>query len=445
MDLIIQASYISDVLVDQLVMNSRGQLYADTAVLSCNQIQTFTAVNISPPSSPRSGSPAPRGDGSPILFPAEPSTAQPILLSEDTQIQNLVMDPEHASALFDLISKSDIYRRKFCRFWTRRGIRNISPLAKRDDPNMILKIKLHLPAVRTVDYFGCHISNKLLWEFIELEDALHWLSTLGGAFSNLGEHRQEFAVRAGENAMKQLAVAMKFGDKTVIAKCWLFVAMSSMQQGKYSTSATIIKRVFKQTKAKGMRELAGTAKIVTICRGIWARLVYEANKDQSSSVPMCEELEVEFKFQVSSEYTNIMLEKIGAQQIKTSRFTDVYIDRQGLQLLKKDHWLRFRDGKVELKCPVKNIHHLNSNSTYRELKDVRSINEELGIKLPNLSPADLEDLKPGDVLGKKAKNDNLENTPDATSEDKSDNDWMILLTLTTTRFLWPLLGWMNLL
>ncbi len=26
--------------------------------------------------------------------------------------------------------------------------------------------------------------------YIELEDALHWLSTLGGAFSNLGEHNQ---------------------------------------------------------------------------------------------------------------------------------------------------------------------------------------------------------------------------------------------------------------
>ena len=64
------------------------------------------------------------------------------------------------SALFDLISRSDIYRKKFCRFWTRRGIRNISPLAKRDDSNMILKIKLHLPTVRTVDYLGCHITNK---------------------------------------------------------------------------------------------------------------------------------------------------------------------------------------------------------------------------------------------------------------------------------------------
>ena len=34
--------------------------------------------------------------------------------------------------------------------------------------------------------------NCYLWEAIELEDALHWLSTLGGAYSNLGEHSEEF-------------------------------------------------------------------------------------------------------------------------------------------------------------------------------------------------------------------------------------------------------------
>ena len=69
----------------------------------------------------------------------------------------------------------------------------------------------------------------------------------------------------------------------------------------------------------------------------------------------------------------------------------------------------------------------------RELKDVGSINEELGIKLPNFCPEDLEDLKAGDVIGNKPKNDNLEDIPDATSGDKSEKDWIILLTLTTTR------------
>lgn len=37
--------------------------------------------------------------------------------------------------------------------------------------------------------------NGILWEAIELDDALHWLSTLGGAYSNLGEHSQSFVSR----------------------------------------------------------------------------------------------------------------------------------------------------------------------------------------------------------------------------------------------------------
>ena len=31
-----------------------------------------------------------------------------------------------------------------------------------------------------------------VWDQVELEDALHWLSTLGGAYSNLGDHSMDF-------------------------------------------------------------------------------------------------------------------------------------------------------------------------------------------------------------------------------------------------------------
>ena len=100
----------------------------------------------------------------------------------------------------------------------------------------------------------------LLWRAIEFEDALHWLSTLGGAFSNLGEGSYNFvseenclailsrsivrsfdvhviflqALRAGENALSQMRLVLNFSygqrNPAVIAKCWLFVAMSLMQQ-----------------------------------------------------------------------------------------------------------------------------------------------------------------------------------------------------------------------
>ena len=41
-------------------------------------------------------------------------------------------------------------------------------------------------------FIRCDLIQKKLWNQIELEDALHWLSTLGGAYSNLGDHSNEF-------------------------------------------------------------------------------------------------------------------------------------------------------------------------------------------------------------------------------------------------------------
>lgn len=43
-----------------------------------------------------------------------------------------------------------------------------------------------------VDYKSCRIVFQKLWEQVELEDALHWMSTLGGAYSNLGDHSYVF-------------------------------------------------------------------------------------------------------------------------------------------------------------------------------------------------------------------------------------------------------------
>ena len=44
----------------------------------------------------------------------------------------------------------------------------------------------------SIVYPRCMLCSCLLWRAIEFEDALHWLSTLGGAFSNLGEGSYNF-------------------------------------------------------------------------------------------------------------------------------------------------------------------------------------------------------------------------------------------------------------
>lgn len=127
------------------------------------------------------------------------------------------------------------------------------------------------PLVAPIDYCSCHMVSKLLWEQVEMEDALHWLSTLGGAYSNLGEHSLSFAVRAGDNAFRQMRIALKSSDPSVIFRCWLFVAMSLMQLGDLQQSKRILQNVH---SAVGKKILPDDKTVLTMCLGIWARLQY---------------------------------------------------------------------------------------------------------------------------------------------------------------------------
>ena len=62
-----------------------------------------------------------------------------------------------------------------------------------------MSVELAIALLKVCDlmlkHFSCDLVGCKLWESIEREDALHWLSTLGGAFSNLGEHSLKFVIR----------------------------------------------------------------------------------------------------------------------------------------------------------------------------------------------------------------------------------------------------------
>ena len=95
--------------------------------------------------------------------------------------------------------------------------------------NNTLSILVTPPNPAPLDHQGGALAQAVLVKAVETEDALHWLSTLGGAYSNLGEGSLDRARQAGRNAMKQLAVLGKNGDVTVAMKCWLFIGQSLVQ------------------------------------------------------------------------------------------------------------------------------------------------------------------------------------------------------------------------
>ena len=87
------------------------------------------------------------------------------------------------------------------------------------------------------------------------------------------------AKRAGENAFKQMKIALRSSDPLVICKCWLFVAMSFMQQNQLRKSKAIIQRVHENVKNNHDDKA-----LLCMCKGIWARLQYhwQSNKIKNS-------------------------------------------------------------------------------------------------------------------------------------------------------------------
>lgn len=362
MYLIIETFIDRKVPLCSLVLDARGNLLPDNQLIICQPVNSWTQIHISPPgsppSSPRSISPSRDPEGRDLSH---------MMLVEDVTEHGLELDVVTAGCLFHLLARNQVYRQCFSKFWLKQRLSDLR-----------LRIQLQESILKLIDYSGGQIANKVIWEYIELEDALHWLSTLGGAFSNLGEHHQGFAVKAGENALNQLRVAQRTGDKLIIAKCWLFVAMSQMQQGQYKIAKRIVRFVNNQAQTSGMRELVGTGKIITICRGIWNRLIYEIKQSRV-------ELEVEVKFTVEQDCRATLI-GLGAVNLEEVELQDIYLDKATLDFIGADSWLRFRDGRLELKSRDKDSDHQGTTTIYREDTDLEAISDRLAVsELPKSS------------------------------------------------------------
>lgn len=76
---------------------------------------------------------------------------------------------------------------------------------------------------------------------VESERVMWWLSTLGGAWSALGEYSRAAVDRAAETSLRQLALAERMGDAVLAARCRVFVALALIQYGNFRPAAAIIR------------------------------------------------------------------------------------------------------------------------------------------------------------------------------------------------------------
>ena len=97
-------------------------------------------------------------------------------------------------------------------------------------------------------------------------------------------------------------------------------------------------------------------------------------------------IEVEKKFILNREDKDRLLK--GADFISEKVFTDIYYDDEAFSLTSKDFWFRNRDGKFELKTPMKSENKIFANQ-YREIEDEDEIRKILKIHGTNNLDKDL--------------------------------------------------------
>ncbi|XP_023019381.1 uncharacterized protein F58A4.6 [Leptinotarsa decemlineata] len=157
-----------------------------------------------------------------------------------------------------LISK--FYRLNFLYFW------NV-------ESNGSLEIVLQPTKYDLIDYNWNERIYQMVREKCELDNALSWLSTLGGAFSALGDYFPNCAHTAGKISFHQLYLALRLGDPNIVSRCQLYFSLSLIQQKRYKTARRIISKEYQNAKNATIVD----NRLLNMCKGIWSKMQYEYN------------------------------------------------------------------------------------------------------------------------------------------------------------------------
>lgn len=111
----------------------------------------------------------------------------------------------------------------------------------------------------------------MIRERCELDHALSWLSTLGGAFSALGDYYSGCAEIAGKISFRQLHLALRLGDANIVSRCRLYFSLSLIQRGYFKLAKKIILSEYSKAKSATVVDF----RLINMCRGIWSKLQYD--------------------------------------------------------------------------------------------------------------------------------------------------------------------------
>ncbi|KAJ4448967.1 hypothetical protein ANN_00359 [Periplaneta americana] len=198
-----------------------------------------------------------------------------ILPKKSTELKwthNLYINGYLLSLFIKTLLQSSVYRRYV--------IANFKECNKRRGlllhPSGIVRVNIKLvhPRKNIIDFAWNERVERLAIERRELDNAMSWLSTLGGAFSALGEEFKHCAEIAGRISVQQFTIAMRLGDPNTVARCKLYLALSLVQRGYFKHARQIIEQQFTLARSAPVVD----NRLVSMCLGIWAKLKYDLHK-----------------------------------------------------------------------------------------------------------------------------------------------------------------------
>ncbi|EFX87763.1 hypothetical protein DAPPUDRAFT_221500 [Daphnia pulex] len=178
------------------------------------------------------------------------------------EISFYCMDVHAASFLRSEIQRSSFLRRQV---W-----KNHSTLL--ETGAVVLQILLKEPIRYHMDQrFGSQV-QLLVNEKIELDHIMSCLSTLGGAFSSLGDQFLDCAKIAGKISLQQYKIAEKLCDPVTLMRCQLYLSISLIQCNRFKNAKIVITSVYRSMKSRP--EELQDKRVISMCLGIWAKLKY---------------------------------------------------------------------------------------------------------------------------------------------------------------------------
>lgn len=212
-----------------------------------------------------------------IVNAVSESYARKIIIKLDALLFSIIASELKNSQTFRTNVLSNFYAFSRKRFV---GQRSICPLCQRLLFLQYVKVYLHLPTKNIIDYKWNDRMEVLVYERCELENAMAWLSTLGGAFSALGDYFTDYAEKAGLISKQQFSLALRLGDPLTICRCKIYLAMSLLQRGYHRKAKKMIQELYKfSIGSEGSKDF----RLRNMCLAVWNRLKYEKSQKAISS------------------------------------------------------------------------------------------------------------------------------------------------------------------